>query len=129
MAALQQSHRCHGAQNPLQLADFGQVTLPVDRASSGIKAQGEVIGGGTAGELEKPGGIAQGGEGVIVRQKVVAPVAAGDQVQEELDRAEIVAQMQIAGGLDAGKNSQFSHRFEVWIPVPLYRAITLQFPE
>ena len=51
--------------------------------------------------------IPYGGECMIVCQKVIALVAGFDELDELLHSTEIIAQVQIAGGLNPGNNNQF----------------------
>ena len=44
---------------------------------------------------------------MIIRQEVIAFVTAFNELDELLHCAEIIAQMQIARGLDPGNNNQF----------------------
>ena len=45
MTAFQQSHRCHGCQQPLQFADFGQVALQIDGTALWIQPQSQIADG------------------------------------------------------------------------------------
>ena len=76
----------------------------LDQQPVRIEAEREVAGGEVAHELAQPGCILDRGQSVEVGQEVVALVLIL-QTDELADRAEVVADVQVARGLDAGQNA------------------------
>ncbi len=104
VALFQKVHRRDGHQEPCQLGNFRHVRLAKERGLFRIEAQREIREGHLAGVLLEEQRIVHGGQGVQV----------GDEVERLLivlqlnvlaDRAEIIAPMGKAGGLDSGEHA------------------------
>ena len=104
MSALQQSHRRYGAENPGQLSYLRHIGLAEERGPLRIKSAGEEIERHPARIFAQGLRIAQAREGMII----------GDEVKRlalSLERdggphhAKIVADVEDAAGLDAGKDA------------------------
>ncbi len=79
------------------------LALIEDDASLGIDAGGQISGGHLAGVSTQQGRVLPDGDGVQVDDAVDALVLVL-QRNEVSDRTQVVAQVQVAGRLNAGKN-------------------------
>ena len=84
----------------------GHVALAVDEAALGIDAAGDIDGGQLHAAAAQVGGILPDGDGVHVHDGVDAVIVVL-QFGEVPQRADVVAQGQRTGGLDAGENDRF----------------------
>ncbi len=100
VAVFEHGHGRQGAEDPCEFTDFGDVALAEEGGFGGVEAAGEEV----EGEVEDVGaegfGVLETGERVVVGDEVegVAFVLEGDG---GLHHAEVVAEVQTAGGLDA----------------------------
>ena len=92
----------HGVavQHPAQLSVRGDVGLDEQGVLLRVQAAGDVLGQLLQGAAAQVGGILPDGDGVHVRHEVVA-VKLVRPLDPVLDGAQIVAQVQVAAGLDA----------------------------
>ena len=98
----------HGVavQNPAQLRVLVDMALDEKRIFLRVKTAGDVLsqlGGGAAAQLR---GLLPDCNGVQIRHKIIAVKLLG-QLRPVFHRAQIVAQMQVAGGLNAGEHYFF----------------------
>ena len=125
-------------EDPREFGHFGDVGLAVERGLRGVEAEGEVVEGDVADVLgeDLPGrargdGLVLGGEvairvprrpqrgqGVVIGDEVEA-VALLLQLDVLLDRAEVVADVQLPGRLDAAQDAG-STRHD-WLPGLFFR--------
>ena len=100
VAVFEHGHGCQRAEDPCEFTDFGDIALAEERGFGWVEAAGEEV----EGEVEDVGaegfGVLETGERVVVGDEVegVAFVLEGDG---GLHHAEVVAEVQTAGGLDA----------------------------
>ena len=104
MRQLKSRDRGYGRENPGQLGDLWHIALPEEGGFVWIQSASEEIEGHTPAILAQNGGFADAGERVIVCDEVK-----GFAFILERDRrshhAEVVADVQNAGRLNAGKNA------------------------
>ena len=107
MAPFEQAHGRDGRQDPLKLAYFRQIALHIDGAPFRIQSQGKIVRGRAARQFQQSPPITHRGERMVVRQEVIALVAAFSELDELLHCSEVIAKMQIARRLDPGNNDHF----------------------
>jgi len=98
MATFEQTHRGNCCQQPLQLTNLGYIALQVYGAAFGIQPESQIVHSRIAGELQQLLPVAYRGKRVIVGQEVVALMSFLDEMNELLDRTEIIAEVQIPEG-------------------------------
>ena len=101
----------HGVavQDPAQLRVLVDVALDEQGVLLGVQAAGDILGQLFQGPAAQVGRGLADGDGVHIRHEVetVIIIRTGAPV---LDGAQVVAQVQIAGGLDAGEHPLFHNR-------------------
>ena len=107
VAALKQTHRRETGKIPCELLDLRHVALAVDHGLRGVESASEIV------ERHVARGLAEGLSVADCRHRVEIRdeheiVALLLEVEHRLHRAEIVAPMQFARGLDACQNSHNS---------------------
>src|SRR5207248_1993833 len=107
------AERRQAAQKPSQLGMRADHALVEDDAALGVDAGGDIGGGDLARRLAQLVGVLRLGQRVQIdnAEDAVVIVLQRDPVA---DRAEIIAEMQIAGRLDAGKNSVHGASGDGW---------------
>ena len=103
--ALQPADRRHRGQQPGELGVLGAMALDEERAVLGIEAEGEQRRGHLAGARAQDVGIVGGGQGVVVDDAVDRLVLVL-QAHVVADRAEVVAEVDDAGRLDAAERAK-----------------------
>ena len=110
VAALEQTQRCHGAEDPGQQGNFRDVGLAEEEGLVRREAAGEKVEGHVARVAAQGCRIMQRSESVEIGDEVKRfPLIL--QFDGRTHHAKIIAQMQCAGGLDAGKDT-FHERTE-----------------
>lgn len=104
-AGLQAAELHDVAEEDSDLADLGHVALTVEGGLVGIDAAGEVVFGHLDGQLIDLGGPGDLGQGVDVGDEEEALAPSRLQIQELLDRPEVVAEVQVAGRAHARQNA------------------------
>jgi len=97
-------HRALAAQQPRQFGDLGQVVLAVERDPLGIEPEGQMVDRDLPDRCPQRLGIAVGGQRVVAGDEDVEFVVVL-QLQELADRAAVVAEVELAGGADAGEDA------------------------
>ena len=105
VAPLQQAHRRAGHQQPAQFGDLGHVGLHEQRRPVGIEPQGQQVDGGVERVLRQRLPVADGRQGVQVGDEVEGVLRLALQVDVLPDRAEVVAPVESARRLNAGKDT------------------------
>lgn len=101
---LQQPHRRQHREVPEQLGDLRDVRLAEERAAGRVEAAGQEIKGHVQGELIQAGPVPHRRQRVEVRDEVERlPLVL--ELDELLDRPEVVPDMDLVGRLDSGQNS------------------------
>ena len=108
MAALQQSHRRHRAEQPGEFADLRHIALAEKDRFGRIQTAGEEVEGEILTMLAEQPGIPDTGEGVIVRDEIVG-FSLVLQLQSRLHHAEVVPKVEPAGGLESRKYAHGCH--------------------
>ncbi len=105
--ALEEPHRRDGEENPEELGDLGNVGLAKERhvRVRWIEAEREVVERDVARQLAELVGVTHGGQRVEVRDEDEALVARRLKLEKLRNRAEVIAEVDLARGLDAGKNT------------------------
>ena len=91
-----------GSEEPGELADLGHIALAEEGGAVGVEAEREVGCGGLGGESVERSRVVDGVEGVVVCEEVEGVVLRLDVLA---DGAEVVAEVEVAVGLDAGEVS------------------------
>ncbi len=104
MSALEQSHRSECTEDPGQFADFWQIALAPKNAAFRIESAGEKIERYVDRIFAALRGVSQRRHRVIIGDKIKR-FAALLQLDRGFDRAEIVADVKGAGGLNAGEDA------------------------
>ncbi len=104
-AGLQATKLHDVAEEDSDLADLGNVALPVQGGLVGINAAGEVVFGDLDGQLIDLGGTRDLGQGVDVGDEEEALAPPRLQIQELLDGPEVVAEVQVSGRAHARQNA------------------------
>ena len=103
--AAELAHIGEAVQNPCQLGMAADMALAIDEALFGVQAAGDVDGGQLHAAAAQVSGILPHGDGVHVHNAVDAVIVIL-QGGEILQRADVVAQRERTGGLDAGENNR-----------------------
>ncbi len=103
MAALEESHAGDVREDPGEFGDLRDVRLHPKGAAFGVETQGQEIRRGLEGLGPEFGAAALGGQSVVVDDEAeeVMVVLIADHA---LHHSEIIAEMELAGRLDAGKD-------------------------
>src|SRR5262249_3205678 len=101
--AVEPTHAGDAIEYPGELGVLGNLALVEHDMRLGIDAGRDEGGRHLADRARQLGWVLPGGDGVQVNHAIAAVVALR-QLDESLDRAEIIAEMQIAGRLHAGKD-------------------------
>ncbi len=104
-------------EDPRELGDGGHVGLHEERRVRRVEAEGEVVEGHVERVAAQRLGVAQAGERVVVDDEEERRVAVHATVLVDLlralhvlaQRAEVVAEVERAGGLDAGDDDRGGH--------------------
>ena len=105
-----QRHRADAGEQPGQLGDLGHGLLQVDAGLRRVQAEGQVVDDDLADAGAQGGRVARRGQRVVGRHEHVQFVALRLQVEELADRAGVVAEVELAGGLDAGEDAGHERR-------------------
>jgi hypothetical protein len=107
VGALEQAHAGDGGEQPGELDDLGDVGLAEQDGAGGVEAEGEVGEGGVEDVGAQERRVADGGEGVVVGDEVEGVSRVGVLQGDVLaDGAEVIAEVEDAGGLDAGEDAR-----------------------
>ncbi len=101
MAVFEHRHWREGGEQPREFGDFWHVALLEENGFGGVEAAREEIEGNVEGVFAALLGVEEGGHRVVICDEVVG-FAFVLQFHRRLHHAEIVADVQRAGGLDAG---------------------------
>jgi len=100
-ATFEQAHGGDGGEQPGEFGDGGDIGLAEEEGLGGVQAAGEEIQGGVKGVLAALGGVGEGGHGMVVGNEIKG-LALFLELDGGLHHPEIIAQMERAGGLNAG---------------------------
>jgi len=102
MGAVQQSFGGDAGQQPGAFGDFGDIGLAEEDGLLHVQAQGNPAGSHFVNQRLQFLAVRRGGEGVQVRDKIHAQVFLGEGKGGAV-HAEVVADVRVAGRLDAGQ--------------------------
>ena len=109
--AVEPAHPRSAGEQPFELGMRGDARLVEQRRAVGVDARGNERGGHLDRVAGEHGGLDRDGDRVQVgeeEQTVIARLHAVLHRDPLLDRAQIVAEVEVAGGLDAGDDAQYS---------------------
>jgi hypothetical protein len=104
VGALEQAHRRDDREQPRQFVHLRHIALAKENGARGIEPAGEEPGRGVEGVAAQVVGFGDRGERVVIGDEIDG-LALALHLDGRLHRAEIIAEMQRAGGLDAGENN------------------------
>ena len=105
--AVELAHIGEAVQDPCQLRMAGNMALAVDDVLFGIQTGGDIDGGQIKAALAQRSGILTNGDGMHIHHTVEALVFVLRETVEVAQRADIVADGQRTGRLNAGINNLF----------------------